>query len=94
MELTVEKKLKIDEIVVSIKWGEITQFGDIAEMVWGKRYCGSVVGKYLFSQRGREDYPWWRVVNRDNHPVASIEALSRLENEGHKMRNGRIVKEK
>jgi Predicted methylated DNA-protein cysteine methyltransferase len=92
MELADVNKGKIDDIVVSIKWGEIIQFGDIGEMVWGKRNCGSVVGKYLFTQRGRENYPWWRVVNRDDHPVADAEAITRLESEGHKIRNGRIVK--
>lgn len=92
MELTDVNKRKIDDIVASIKWGEIIQFGDIGEMVWGKRNCGSVVGKYLFTQRGRKDYPFWRVVNRDGHPVADAEAITRLESEGHKIRNGRIVK--
>jgi len=69
-------------------------FGDIGKLVWGKRNCEAVVGKYLFTQRGRENYPWWRVVNQDDHPVADAEAVSRLQSEGHKICNGKIIKKK
>ncbi|WP_346835901.1 hypothetical protein [Paenibacillus polymyxa] len=93
MELVSVNKTKIDSIVASIKYGDLIQFGDIGQLVWGKRNCGAVVGAYLFTQRGRENYPWWRVVNQDDHPVADAEAITRLVSEGHKIRNGKIVKE-
>ncbi|MEK4259406.1 MULTISPECIES: hypothetical protein [unclassified Paenibacillus] len=91
MKLTDENTNRIDNIIINTKWGEIIQFGDIGETIWQKRNCGSVVGKYLFSQRGRENYPWWRVVNYGNHPVADIKAISQLIKEGHKIHNGKII---
>ncbi len=91
MDLTVENKKKIDDIITKIKHGETIQFGDIGQLVWGKRNCGAVVGKYLYTQRGRENYPWWRVLNSENHPVADRFAITQLEHEGHKIRNGKII---
>lgn len=68
----------------------LTTFGDIATDVYGSTAAGGIVGKIVFENRDKIPY-WYRIVNRGNHPVADIEALSRLMSEGYVLHNGSIV---
>ncbi|MDD2972560.1 MAG: MGMT family protein [Lachnospiraceae bacterium] len=91
--ISISIQKKIDSIVISVAKGEVITFGEIAEKIWGKKNCASLVGRYIFLQREREDYPWWRVVNACRgryHPVANAFAIKMLEVEGHVLQNGRF----
>lgn len=91
-------KIKVTEINVSHvimaairrTEGGLTTFGDIATDVFGSTAAGGVVGKIIFENRDKIP-SWHRIVNRGNHPVADIEALSHLMSEGYILHNGCIV---
>ena len=91
IQLTQSHKTQIDNIVICTKWGETVEFGDISQLIWGHRNGGAAVGGYIAAQRNRQNYPWWRVVNRDGHPVADDYAIVCLRKERHQLRNGIIV---
>ena len=81
----------IDTIITNLKPGEIITFKEISETIFHNKHWSSAIGRYIHKQRERENYPYWRVVNSGNHPVADRKAISELENEGHKIENGRII---
>lgn len=81
---------KIDSIVKQIPVGSFITFSDIAMQVFGNR-CGGIIGGYIYSQRTRTDYPWWRVVNVGCHPVVDLVAITNLMSEGHKIKNGKLI---
>jgi alkylated DNA nucleotide flippase Atl1 len=89
-KITQENATMIDSIVAKIKHGELLEFGDIANDVFGNRAAGGVVGEYIFQNRNKL-CNWPRVVNSGGHPVADEEALKQLKDEGHQIRNGSIV---
>lgn len=70
--------------------GQLTEFGIIADLVFGKTAAGCVVGRIVFENR--DQIPnWHRVTNRGAHPVADAEALARLLAEGFNLKNGQIL---
>ena len=90
IELTQGKKMQIDKMVAEIGFGNTITFGDISKSIWGHPYGAGRVGGYIANQRDLKDYPYWRVTNADNHPVADLKAISELQKEGHQIINGKI----
>ena len=91
IELSLENKKHVDDIIISTKWGETIEFGDISFFLWGHRNGGATVGSYICTQKHRQNYPWWRVLNRDGHPIADDVAIINLKNEGHQIPYSVIV---
>ena len=59
---------RVIETVLAIPKGKVASYGQIAAMAGNPRGARQVV-RALNSARGREDLPWFRLVNRDGRIV-------------------------
>lgn len=54
----------IVEHVNNIRCGCVSTYGDIAQLVYGKRSYGRAVASAIKAEKQRnDDFPWWRVVD-------------------------------
>lgn len=88
--LTPANQNAVDAIVLNIPYGSTKTFGEISTLVFGHSYGAAAIGSYIFTQRVKNSYPYWRVTNRGSHPVADDFAIRKLVFEGHIIRNGKL----
>ena len=84
-----EFELAVRAVVQSLEPGEIATYGEVAAEA-GKPRAARAVGAIL-SKGGIDG--WWRVVNASGRLVPGLETehLRRLNAEGVKTRNGKVV---
>jgi methylated-DNA-protein-cysteine methyltransferase-like protein len=84
-----ERTRRIIEVIVTLQPGEITTYGDIAEMA-GYPKRSRLVGRILSTSD--IDLPWWRVVNSSGRLVPGHERLQTelLHEEDVIVRNGHV----
>ena len=75
---------------MTLQPGEVTTYGDIAEMA-GYPKLSRLVGRILSTTD--VEVPWWRVVNRAGRPVPGNERVQTelLLDEDVVIRNGRVT---
>ncbi len=85
-----ERDRRIIDVLMALQEGEVTTYGDVAEVA-GYPRLSRLVGRILGSTD--EDVPWWRVVNAAGHLRASNPALQTelLREEGVVVRGGRVI---
>jgi methylated-DNA-protein-cysteine methyltransferase-like protein len=85
-----ERERRIIDVLMSLGEGEVTTYGDVAEVAGYPRQS-RLVGRILATTT--VDVPWWRVVNASGTLRAGDPALQRqlLEQENVIVRNERIV---
>lgn len=85
-----ERERRIIDVLVSLNEGEVTTYGDVADVA-GYPKMSRLVGRIV----GHTDVevPWWRVVNASGHLRSSDPALQAelLAEEDVVCRNGRVV---
>ena len=90
LDLATERERRIIDVLVSLDAGEVTTYGDIAEVA-GYPKMSRLVGRIV----GHTDVeiPWWRVVNSTGHLRSSDpkEQAEILAEEDVICRNGRVV---
>jgi methylated-DNA-protein-cysteine methyltransferase-like protein len=89
MEPTDERMRRIVDVLVALQPGEVTTYGDIAEMA-GYPKLSRLVGRVLSTTD--IEVPWWRVVNSAGRLVPGQERLQTelLLEEDVVIRNGRV----
>jgi methylated-DNA-protein-cysteine methyltransferase related protein len=89
-ERAAERERRIIDVLVSLDAGEVTTYGDIAEVA-GYPKMSRLVGRIV----GHTDVeiPWWRVVNSTGHLRSSDpkEQAGILAEEDVVCRNGRVI---
>lgn len=85
-----ERTRRIIDVLITLQPGEVTTYGDIAEMA-GYPKLSRLVGRILSTTD--VDVPWWRVVNRAGRLVAGNERVQTalLLEEDVVIRNGRVT---
>jgi len=85
-----ERERRIIDVLVSLNEGEVTTYGDVADVA-GYPKMSRLVGRIV----GHTDFevPWWRVVNASGHLRSRDPALQAelLASEDVICRNGRVV---
>lgn len=86
----VERERRIIDVLMSLTEGEVTSYGDVAEVA-GYPGRARLVGRILATTGA--DVPWWRVVAADGRMRADDIALQRglLRAEGVVVRGQRVV---
>ena len=81
---------RIMAVVAGTAPGELVTYGEVAAEA-GAPGAARAVGRVLAEHGG--DVPWWRVVTANGRLVPGREAdhARRLEAEGHRCRQGRVV---
>lgn len=84
-----ERHRRIIDVLITLQPGEVTTYGDIAEMA-GYPKLSRLVGRILATTD--VEVPWWRVVNRAGRLVPGNERLQArlLREEGVVVRDGRV----
>lgn len=87
----VARERRIIDVVMSLGEGEVTTYGDVAEVAGHPRHS-RLVGRILATTE--HDVPWWRVVNAAGVLRARDDRLqtSLLAQEGVVVRDGRVVR--
>ena len=89
-DLAAQRERRIIDVLVSLDEGEVTTYGDVAEVA-GYPKMSRLVGRIV----GHTDVeiPWWRVVNSTGHLRASDpnEQAGILAGEDVVCRNGRVI---
>jgi len=85
-----ERERRIVDVLMALQEGEVTTYGDIAEVA-GYPGRARLVGRILGSTE--EEVPWWRVVNSAGRLVPGHEGAQSelLREEDVIVRNGRVV---
>ena len=88
--LRAERERRILEVLLSLNEGEVTTYGDVADVAGYpkiSRLVGRIVG------HTDVDVPWWRVVNASGHLRSSNPQLQAdiLAEEDVIVRNSRVV---
>lgn len=85
-----ERERRIIDVLMALAEGEVTTYGDIAEVA-GYPGRSRLVGRILSSTD--VEVPWWRVVNATGRIVAWKADLqaARLAEEGVLVRDGRVL---
>jgi methylated-DNA-protein-cysteine methyltransferase-like protein len=85
-----ERERRILDVLMSLQEGEVTTYGDVAEVA-GYPKLSRLVGRILSTTD--TDVPWWRVVNATGKLVAGKSALQAglLGEEDVIVRGGRVV---
>jgi len=83
------RERRIIDVIMTLQPGEVTTYGDIAEMA-GYPKLSRLVGRILATTD--VDVPWWRVVNVAGRLVPGNERLQTelLREEDVIVRNGRV----
>ena len=86
----VERERRILDVLMSIQEGEVTTYGDVADVA-GYPKQARLVGRILATTD--TEVPWWRVVNAAGKLVAGQPELQAglLGEEDVIVRNGRVV---
>jgi methylated-DNA-protein-cysteine methyltransferase-like protein len=89
MEAADERTRRIVDVIVTLQPGEVTTYGDIADMA-GYPKLSRLVGRILSTSD--IDLPWWRVVNSSGRLVPGQERLQTelLHEEDVIIRNGHV----
>ena len=84
-----ERERRIIEVLVTLQPGEVTTYGDVAEVAGYPRQS-RLVGRIL--QTTDVEVPWWRVVNATGRlvPGAELEQAAFLAEEDVIVRDGRV----
>ena len=84
-----ERTRRIIDVVMALGEGEVTTYGDVAEVAGYPRNA-RLVGRIL---RVSDDLPWWRVVGAGGHLRAHDPALQNglLREEGVLVRDERVL---
>jgi methylated-DNA-protein-cysteine methyltransferase-like protein len=89
-DAAVERERRIIDVLVSLDEGEVTTYGDVADVA-GYPQMSRLVGRIV----GHTDVeiPWWRVVNSTGHLRSSdpTEQAEILAEEDVICRNGRVI---
>lgn len=89
-DIAVERERRIIDVLVSLAEGEVTTYGDVADVA-GYPKMSRLVGRIV----GHTDVeiPWWRVVNSTGHLRSSdpTEQAEILAEEDVVCRNGRVI---
>ena len=85
-----ERERRIIDVLMTLGEGEVTTYGDVAEVAGYPRHA-RLVGRVLATTEA--DVPWWRVVNAQGRLVASDPGLQSalLAEEDVLVRAGRVV---
>jgi methylated-DNA-protein-cysteine methyltransferase related protein len=85
-----ERERRIVDVLMTLQPGEVTTYGDVAEVAGHPRQA-RLVGRILATTQG--DVPWWRVVNAAGKLVAHQVRLQAelLAAEGVTVAGGRVV---
>ena len=85
-----ERQQRIVDVLMALDDGEVTTYGDVAEVAGYPRNA-RLVGRILATTD--IDVPWWRVVNAQGQLVANDPRLQTalLSEENVVVRSGRIV---
>lgn len=85
-----ERERRIVDVIRALGEGEVTTYGDIAEVA-GYPKLSRLVGRILATTT--EDVPWWRVVNSAGRLVPGHERTQAalLRGEAVRVANGRVV---
>ena len=86
-----ERRLRLVDVIRALAPGEVTTYGDIAEVA-GYPGRSRLVG-HLLATSTDDDLPWWRVVNVAGRLVPGHERAQAelLRAEGVEVRGGRVV---
>ena len=84
-----ERERQIIDVLMALREGEVTTYGDVAEVAGHPRQA-RLVGRILATTEA--DVPWWRVVNASGQLVAGNPLLQAqlLREEGVAVRDGRV----
>jgi methylated-DNA-protein-cysteine methyltransferase-like protein len=84
------REREIVEVLLALGEGEVTTYGDVAEVAGHPRQA-RLVGRILATTE--EDVPWWRVVSAAGRLVSGHPGVQagRLREEGVVVRRGRVV---
>jgi methylated-DNA-protein-cysteine methyltransferase-like protein len=84
------REREIVEVLRALDEGEVTTYGDVAEVAGHPRQA-RLVGRILAA--ATHDVPWWRVVNAQGRIVSGSPRVQagRLREEGVVVRDGRVV---
>jgi methylated-DNA-protein-cysteine methyltransferase-like protein len=87
---SVERERQIVDVLMALREGEVTTYGDVAEVAGHPRQA-RLVGRILATTE--VDVPWWRVVNASGHLVAGDPVLQAqlLREEDVEVRDGRVL---
>jgi len=90
--MTDERRQRIVDVIRALGSGEVTTYGDIAEVA-GYPGRSRLVGHILASSTDEDDLPWWRVVNAAGRLVPGHERTqaAMLRAERVRVRNGHVV---
>jgi methylated-DNA-protein-cysteine methyltransferase-like protein len=85
-----ERERRIIDVLMSLEAGEVTTYGDVAEVA-GYPRRSRLVGSILAGTEA--DVPWWRVVAAGGHLRANDDGRQRqlLQAEGVVVRGERVV---
>ena len=85
----VERERRIVDVLMTLQPGEVTTYGEVAEMA-GYPKLSRLVGRILATTD--EDVPWWRVVNAAGRLVPGNERLQSqlLREEDCVVRSGKV----
>ena len=85
-----ERERRIVDVLVTLQEGEVTTYGDVAEVAGYPRHS-RLVGRIL--QTTEVDVPWWRVVTASGRLVPGHEDTQAelLREEDVIVRDGRVV---
>ena len=86
----VERERRIIDVLMSLGEGEVTTYGDIADVAGYPKHS-RLVGRILATTD--QDVPWWRVVNVAGRLRASDDKLQTalLAEENVVVRDGRVI---
>jgi methylated-DNA-protein-cysteine methyltransferase-like protein len=87
-----ERRRRLVDVIRALAPGEVTTYGDIAEVA-GYPGRSRLVGHLLATSTDEDDLPWWRVVNAAGRLVPGHERTQAalLRAEGVQVRNGHVV---
>jgi len=85
-----ERERQIVDVLMALREGEVTTYGDVAEVAGHPRQA-RLVGRILATTEA--DVPWWRVVNASGRLVAGDPVLQSqlLRDEEVEIRDGRVT---
>lgn len=86
-----ERDARLIDVIRALREGEVTTYGDIAEMA-GYPGRSRLVGKLLADGPRGDELPWWRVVNAVGRlvPGHEREQAALLRAEGVTVRDGHV----
>ncbi|HYN33609.1 MAG TPA: MGMT family protein [Ilumatobacteraceae bacterium] len=85
-----DRERQIIDVLMALREGEVTTYGDVAEVA-GHPKQARLVGHILATTNA--DVPWWRVVNAAGRLVAGDPVLQSqlLRDEGVVITDGRVI---